>query len=131
MVVAIAKKVASLDREELMMQQYKDSVKLLLVDNKIKGIAEYDEDLERPETSSGDENLMAAIEIDKKIEMLSHRAVATLLMVLQKIPLSLYTGAWRRRGAQQSAPSLLLAHTHAWISKQARFCASWYLDLQP
>ena len=54
-VAAIAEKVASLDREELMMQQCKDFVELLSVDNEIKVGAEGDEDLERPETPSGDE----------------------------------------------------------------------------
>ena len=54
-VIAIAEKVASLDREESMMQQCKDFVELLSVDHEIKVGAEGDEDLERPETPSGDE----------------------------------------------------------------------------
>ena len=54
-VAAIAEKVASLDGEESMMQQCKDFVELLSVDNEIKVGAEGEEDLERPETPSGDE----------------------------------------------------------------------------
>ena len=55
LVAAIAEKVASLDSEELMMQQCKEFVDLLSVDNEIKVAAEGEEDLERPETPSGDE----------------------------------------------------------------------------
>lgn len=54
-VAAIAEKVASLDSEESMMQQCKDFVELLSVDNEMKVAAEGEEDLERPETPSGDE----------------------------------------------------------------------------
>lgn len=54
-VTAIAEKVASLDSEESMMQQCKEFVELLSVDNEIKVAAEGEEDLERPETPSGDE----------------------------------------------------------------------------
>ena len=96
-VVVIAEKVASLDGEKSMMQQYK--IKLLLIDNKIKGMAECDEDLERPEIPSGDENLMAVREMDKEMEVLPHRAVAT----------------------------LSLAHIHFWISKyfaKMTYCGS-------
>lgn len=54
-VAAIAEKVASLDSEESMEQQCKDFVELLSIDNEIKVAAEGEEDMERPETSSGDE----------------------------------------------------------------------------
>lgn len=54
-VAAIAEKVASLDSEQAMMQQCREFVELLSVDNEIKVAAEGDEDLERPETPSGDE----------------------------------------------------------------------------
>ncbi len=54
-VAAIAEKVASLDSEDSMMQQCKDFVELLSVDNEIKVAAEGEDDLERPETPSGDE----------------------------------------------------------------------------
>ena len=54
-VAAIAEKVASLDSQESMMQQCKDFVELLSVDNEIKVAVEGEEDLERPETPSGDE----------------------------------------------------------------------------
>lgn len=54
-VTAIAEKVASLDSEQSMMQQCKEFVELLSVDNEIKVAAEGEEDLERPETPSGDE----------------------------------------------------------------------------
>ena len=54
-VAAIAEKVSSLDGEESMMQQCKDFVELLSVDSEIKVGAEGDEDLERPETPSGEE----------------------------------------------------------------------------
>lgn len=55
MVAAIAEKVASLDSEGSMMQQCKEFVELLSVDNEIKVAAEGEEDLERPETPSGAE----------------------------------------------------------------------------
>ena len=54
-VVAIAEKVASLDGEDSMMQQCKDFVELLSVDNEVKVVAEGEDDLERPETPSGDD----------------------------------------------------------------------------
>ena len=54
-VAAIAGKVASLDSEDLMMQQCKDFVELLSVDNEVKVAAEGEDDLERPETPSGNE----------------------------------------------------------------------------
>lgn len=54
-VAAIAEKVASLDSEESMMQQCREFVELLSVDNEIKVAAEGEEDLERPGTPSGDE----------------------------------------------------------------------------
>ena len=54
-VAAISEKVASLDSEASMMQQCKEFVDLLSVDNEIKVAAEGEEDLERPETPSGDE----------------------------------------------------------------------------
>lgn len=54
-VAVIAEKIASLDSEESMMQQCKEFVELLSVDNEIKVAAEGEEDLERPETPSGDE----------------------------------------------------------------------------
>ena len=54
-VAAIAEKAASLDSQESMMQQCKDFVELLSVDNEIKVAVEGEDDLERPETPSGDE----------------------------------------------------------------------------
>lgn len=54
-VAAIAEKVSSLGSEESMMHQCKEFVELLSVDNEIKVAAEGEEDLERPETPSGDE----------------------------------------------------------------------------
>ena len=54
-VAAIAEKVASLDSEDSMMEQCKDFVELLSVDNEIKVAAEGEDDLERPETPSGEE----------------------------------------------------------------------------
>ncbi len=54
-VAAIAEKVASLETEESMTQQCKDFVELLSVDNEIKVAVEGEDDLERPETPSGDE----------------------------------------------------------------------------
>lgn len=54
-VAAIAEKVASLESEDSMIQQCKDFVELLSVDNEIKVAAEGEDDLERPETPSGDE----------------------------------------------------------------------------
>ena len=54
-VAAIAEQVATLDSEDSMMQQCKDFLELLSVDNEVKVAAEGEEDLERPETPSGDE----------------------------------------------------------------------------
>lgn len=54
-VATIAEKVASLDCEDSMIQQCKEFVELLSVDNEIKVAAEGEEDLEHPETPSGDE----------------------------------------------------------------------------
>ena len=54
-IATIAEKVASLDSEESMIQQCKDFVELLSVDNEVKVDAEGEDDLERPETPSGDE----------------------------------------------------------------------------
>ena len=54
-VAAIAEKVASMESEELMMRQCQDFVELLSVDNEIKVGVEGQDDLELPETPSGDE----------------------------------------------------------------------------
>lgn len=54
-VAAIAEKVNSLGIEESMIQQCKKFVDLMSVDNEVKVAAEWEEDLERPETPSGDE----------------------------------------------------------------------------
>lgn len=55
MVAAIAEKVDSLESQELMVQQCKEFVELLSVDNEIKVAAEGEEDVEHPETPSEDE----------------------------------------------------------------------------
>ena len=54
-VSAIAEKVASLNSEDSMMQQCKEFVELLSVDHEVKVAAEGEDDLEHPETPSGDE----------------------------------------------------------------------------
>ena len=54
-VAAIAEKVNSLSTEESMIQRCKEFVDLMSVDNEVKVAAEGEEDLERPETPSGDE----------------------------------------------------------------------------
>ena len=54
-VAAIAEKVASLDNEESMMQECREFVELLSIDSEIKVAAEGEDDLERPESPSGDE----------------------------------------------------------------------------
>lgn len=55
LVIGIVEKVNSLDNKELMIQQCKEFVELLSVDNEIKVATEGEEDLERPQTPSGDE----------------------------------------------------------------------------
>lgn len=55
LVTAIAENVSSLDKQESMIQQCKEFVELLSVDSEIKVAAEDEEDLERPQTPSGDE----------------------------------------------------------------------------
>lgn len=55
LVTAIADKVNTLENQESMIQQCKEFVELLSVDSEIKVAAEGEEDLERPQTPSGDE----------------------------------------------------------------------------
>ena len=54
-VAAIAEKVSTLGTAESMIQQCKEFVDLMSVDSEVKVAAEGEEDLERPETPSGDE----------------------------------------------------------------------------
>ena len=54
-VTLIAEKINSLEMEETMIQQCQDFVDLMSIDNEVKVAAEGEEDLERPETPSGDE----------------------------------------------------------------------------
>jgi len=55
LLAAIAEKVNSLNNQDSMLQQCKDFVELLSVDNEIKVAAEGEEEVERPETPSGEE----------------------------------------------------------------------------
>ena len=54
-VTLLAEKVNSLEAEETMIQQCQEFVDLMSIDNEVKVAAEGEEDLERPETPSGDE----------------------------------------------------------------------------
>ena len=54
-VAVITEKINALGSEELMIQQCQEFVELMSVDNEIKVAAEGEEDMERPETPSGDE----------------------------------------------------------------------------
>lgn len=55
LLAAIAEKASTLNNQDSMLQQCKDFVELLSVDNEIKVAAEGEEEVERPETPSGDE----------------------------------------------------------------------------
>ena len=55
MLAAIAEKVDSLNSEESMLQQCKDFVELLSVDSEVKVAAEGEEEVDRPETPSGED----------------------------------------------------------------------------
>ena len=55
LLAAIAEKVDSLRSQESMLQQCKDFVELLSVDNEVKVAAEGDEEVHRPETPSGED----------------------------------------------------------------------------
>ncbi len=55
LLAAIAEKVNSLNSQESMLQQCKDFVELLSIDNEVKVAADGEEGIERPETPSGEE----------------------------------------------------------------------------